>query len=194
MQRDYLERLDTQGGWLGFLEGNNDTYPETALQADFSRVREQMEKVRNDPTTPDTRLSDNPNPLNPATPGALVQLMTGGLTPRHGCPLHARVRYFDPQNGRPGMPEGVGALVEKLADNSMTLTLVNTDPVSARDVVVQGGAYAEHQFENVTIDGQETVIDNSSFSVHLAPGAGATLEIDMQRYQNAPTFALPWDR
>ena len=194
MQRDDLKRLDTKNGWLGFLEGNNATYPEAALQADFSRVRTQMEKVRNDPTTPDTRLSDNPNPFNPATPGALVQLMTGGLTPRHGCPLHARVRYFDPENGRSGMPEGVGALVEKLADNSMTLKLVNTDPVAARDVVVQGGAYAEHQFTAVTIDGQKTAINESSFGVHLAPGAGATLEIDMQRYCNGPTFSMPWDR
>jgi hypothetical protein len=194
MQRDDLKRLDAESGWIGFLECNNAGYPEAALQADFSRVRAQMEKVRNDPTTPDTRLSDNPNPFNPATPGALLQLMTGGLTPKHGCPLHARVRYFDPQNGRSGMPEGVGALVEKLTDDSLTLTLVNIDPVAAREVVVQGGAYAEHQFKSVVVDGVETVVDDSSFAVHLAPGAGAKLEIGMERYVNGPTFAFPWDR
>ena len=49
-----------------------------------------MEKVHNDTTTPDTRLSDNPNPLNPATIGSLVELMLGGMAPRHGCPLHCR--------------------------------------------------------------------------------------------------------
>ena len=137
MERDDLKRLDAQNGWIGFLEGQAPSYPEAALQADFSRVRAQMEKVRTDPTTPDTRLSDNPNPFNPATPGALVQQMVGGLTPRHGCPLHARVRYFDPVAGRPGMPEGVGALVEKLEADSMTVTLVNTDPTASRDVVIQ---------------------------------------------------------
>ena len=194
MERDDLERLDTQGGWIGFLEGNNPDYPAAALQGDFSRLRQQMEKVRNDPTTPDTRLSDNPNPLNPVSVSNLCQLMLGGMQPRHGCPLHARVRYFDPQRQRSGMPEGVGALVEKLGADSMTLTLVNTDQVEVRDVIVQGGTYAEHQFASVTADGEKVEVDDSSFAVHLAQGAGATLEIDMARYVNAPTFAFPWDR
>jgi hypothetical protein len=92
MQRDDLKRLNEESGWIGFLEGNDPGYPTAALQRDFGRVREQVEKMRNDPTTPDTRLSDNPNPINPATPGALVELMTGGMLPRHGCPLHCRLR------------------------------------------------------------------------------------------------------
>lgn len=194
MERDDLKRLDTEGGWIGYLEGNNPDYPEAALQGDFTRLRQQMEKVRNDPTTTDTRLSDNPNPFNPAVVSNLCQMMLGGLQPRHGCPLHARVRYFDPKRQRAGMPEGVGALVEKLGADSMTLTLVNTDQVGTRDVIVQGGTYAEHQFASVTVDGAKVDVDNSSFAVHLEPGAGATLEIDMARYVNAPTFAFPWDR
>lgn len=92
------------------------------------------------------------------------------------------------------MPEGVGALVEKLEDESMVLTLVNTDPVEGKDVVVQGGAYAEHQFASVKVGGNETTVDDSSFAVELAPGAGATLEIEMKRYANGVTFAFPWDR
>ena len=194
MDKADLGRLDAAGGWFGYLEGNNSSYPEVALQADFERLRGQMEKVRNDPTTPDTRLSDNPNPFNPAIPGGLTQLMMGGLTPRHGGPLHCRVRYFDPRAGRAGMPEGVGALVEKLEDESMVLTLVNTDPVEGKDVVVQGGAYAEHQLASVKVGGKETTVDDSSFAVELAPGAGATLEIEMKRYANGVTFAFPWDR
>ena len=42
--------------------------------------------------------------------------------------------------------------------------------------------------------GKETAIDDSSFAVELAPGAGETLEIGMRRYANGPTFAFPWDR
>ena len=194
MDRADLSRLNADSGWFGFLEGRDSTYPEAALQADFARLRAQMEKVRRDPTTPDTRLSDNPNPFNPAIPGGLTQLMLGGLTPRHGSPLHCRVRYFDPQAGRAGMPEGVGALVEQLGADSMTLTLVNTDPVAGREVIVQGGAYAEHQFTSVRVGGKETAIEDSSFAVELAPGAGETLEIGMWRYANGPTFAFPWDR
>lgn len=194
MDRDDLKRLNSDSGWVGFLEGNAAEYPVEALQRDFGRVRGQMEKVRNDPTTPDTRLSDNPNPLNPATTGSLIELMLGGLAPKHGCPLHCRLRYFDPARQRPGMPEGVGALIENLGADSTTVTLVNTDQVAGREVIVQGGAYAEHCFDKVTIDGKETKVDGTSFAVQLAPGAGATLEIATQRYASQPTFAFPWDR
>ena len=194
MERDDLKRLNTEGGWLGFLEGNADDYPEAALQRDFERVRVQMEKVHADTTTPDTRLSDNPNPLNPATTGSLVELMLGGMAPRHGCPLHCRLRYFDPENQRPGMPDGVGALVEKLEADSTTVTLVNTDQVSSRRVIVQGGAYAEHRFGSVSINDEQIAVDGTSFAVELAPGAGATLKIETQRYASQPSFAFPWDR
>jgi hypothetical protein len=194
MERDDLKRLNTEGGWLGFLEGNADDYPEAALQRDFERVRGQMEKVHADTTTPDTRLSDNPNPLNPATTGSLVELMLGGMAPRHGCPLHCRLRYFDPENQRPGMPDGVGALVEKLEADSTTVTLVNTDQVSSRRVIVQGGAYAEHRFGSVSINDEQIAVDGTSFAVELAPGAGATLKIETQRYASQPSFAFPWDR
>jgi hypothetical protein len=194
MERDDLKRLNTDAGWIGFLEGKAEEYPVEALQRDFGRVREQMEKARNDPTTPDTRLSDNPNPLNPATIGSLVELMLGGMAPRHGCPLHCRLRYFDPAQKRAGMPEGVGALVERLEVNSTTVVLVNTDQVAGREVIVQGGAYAEHRFDTVTIDGKVSKVDGTSFAVALAPGAGARLKIAMSRYASPPTFAFPWDR
>jgi len=194
MERDDLKRLDTTSGWIGFLEGNAANYPVEALQRDFGRVRTQMEKVHNDTTTPDTRLSDNPNPLNPATIGSLVELMLGGMAPRHGCPLHCRLRYFDPEQQRPGMPEGVAALVEKMEADSTTVTLVNTDQVAGRRVIVQGGAYAEHRFDTVTINDEVVQVDGTSFAVGLAPGAGATLKIGTQRYASQPTFAFPWDR
>ena len=42
--------------------------------------------------------------------------------------------------------------------------------------------------------GKEIAIEDSSFAVELAPGAGETLEIGMRRYANGPTFAFPWDR
>ena len=53
-------------------------------------------------------MSDDPNRINPATIDALVQLMLGGLpTGRTGYPLHCRLRYFDPQRRRAGLPEDV---------------------------------------------------------------------------------------
>ncbi|MCZ6678544.1 MAG: hypothetical protein O7E52_15005 [Candidatus Poribacteria bacterium] len=193
MNRDDLKRLPATG-WIGFLEGQNPNYPTEALQRDFGTVRRKVEGMYQDTTTPDTRLSDDPMGFNPATVSTLIELMLGGLTPRHGEPLHCRVRYFDPVNRRAGIPEDVAALVEKLTDDEVTLTLVNINPVEGRTVVVQGGAYAEHQLISATADDQVLTLDRSAFTVQLAPGAGSRIVIQMKRYVNQPTFAFPWNR
>ena len=108
--------------------------------------------------------------------------------------LHSRFRYFDPAARRAGLPEDVGALVEKLEADSATLTLVNINPVEARTVVVQAGGYGEHQFESATISGQTTTIDGPLLTVRLEPGCGSRIEFRMARYRNQPTLAHPWDR
>jgi hypothetical protein len=61
-------------------------------------------------------------------------------------------------------------------------------------VIVQGGAYGEHQTKQVRINGKVTPVDGPCFEVQLAPGTGARLVIDMKRYANQPTLAHPWDR
>jgi hypothetical protein len=139
-----------QGGWIGFLEGENPEYPIQALQREFETVRRKAAGMRADTTAWDTRLSDDTLRFNPASVGTLIELMLGGINPRFGEPLHCRVRYFDPVRRRAGIPEDVAALVEKLTDDAMTLTLVNINPVEDREVVVQAGAYAEHQFAQAT--------------------------------------------
>ena len=100
---------------LAVVSGGRATpdYPEAALRGEFATIRRKVEAMRRDTTTPDTRLADDPMAFNPATVGALVQLMLGGLPPKHqGEILHARVRYFDPVGRRPGLPEDVAALVD----------------------------------------------------------------------------------
>ena len=132
---------------------------------------------------------------NPASTDALVRLMLGALVPgREGGLLNARLRYFDPVRKRAGVPEGVAALVSALSDQRTVVTLVNVDATIPRTVVVQGGAYAEHQIESVTVNGRTTPVDGSAFTVQVAPGAGATLTLAMRRYVNQPTAAFPWDR
>ncbi len=84
--------------------------------------------------------------------------------------------------------------MEKLGADSATVTLVNTNPIEAREVVVQAGGYGEHRFESVTVGGKKTVFQGPVLTVRLEPGAGARLELGMTRYANKPTFAFPWDR
>ncbi len=194
MDRADLPRVQ-EDEWVRFLEGDNPEYPVAALQEDLAEVRERIGKVRSDSTSPDTRMSDDMNGFNPAMVSRLTELMLGGLpTERLGFPLHSRVRYFNPTRQRAGMPEDVGALVENLRDDEMTLTLVNTDQLTSRTVVVQGGAYGEHQFVSVDHDGVTTAVDGDNFTVRLGPGCGSRLQIRMTRYANRPTCAFPWER
>jgi hypothetical protein len=193
MRPEDRERLSSSR-WIAFLEGRNPEYPVEALQRDFATIRRKVQEVREDTTTPDTRLSDDPLHLNPAAVNTLIELMLGGIAPRHGEPLHCRVRYFDPAARRAGIPPDIAALVEGLTDEETTLTLVNLNPVEARTVVVQGGAYSEHQIRSATAEGTDAPIDRPFFTVRLAPGAGGRLMLRMQRYANPPTLTFPWDR
>ena len=193
MNRDVLKWLPTDG-WIGFLEGNDPDYPTEAFRRDFSTLRRKMQGMYEDTTTPDTRLSDDTLAFNPAVGSSLIELMLGGITPRFGEPLHCRVRYFDPANRRAGIPEDVASLVEKLTDDETTLSLVNINPVEERTVIVQGGAYAEHQLVSATVDDTTLSVDKSAFTVRLAPGAGSRIVLRMKRYANQPTLLFPWDR
>jgi hypothetical protein len=188
------DRLAT-AGWLAFLEGRDPGYPERALRADFEAIRAAVEGMRGDPTTPDTRLADDPMPYNPATVGTLVQLMLGGILPgRTGSILHCRVRYFDPSRRRAGLPEDLAALVESLSAGETKLVLVNLNQSEPRTVVIQAGGYAEHQIITAAIDGRAIVVNRPEITVQLAPGSGARLVLELKRYANQPTLAHPWDR
>jgi hypothetical protein len=194
MRRDDRKRVPASD-WLAFLEGGDAGYPERALRREFASLREKVRALRHDETTPDTRLADDPMPLNPASAGTLVHLMLGGLAPRHqGEVLHARVRYFDPEARRPGLPSDVAALVEGLTADRTTLTLLNLDPSDARTVVVQAGGYGEHQVTGVEQGEKTTAIDGRGLTVRLDPGAGGRRVLTMKRYVNPPTLARPWDR
>ena len=182
-------------GWLNFLDGKDPEYAERTLAQEFLTIRGHIVGLRADRTTPQTRLADDPLAYNPATVYALVNLMLGGLYPGHvGSPLHCRVRYFDPEKRRAGVPDDVAALVDRLTDTQTGITLVNLNPVAGHSVVVQGGAYGEHQFADVIMDGQKRTIDAPSFTVDLAPGSGARLVLTTHRYGNSPTIKFPWDQ
>jgi hypothetical protein len=189
MKPEDLKRLGP-GGWHAFLQGQNPTYPEESLRADLAAIRRKMEAVRRDQTTPDTRLADDPMGNNPAAAANLVRLMLGGL--HHGnrtLVLHARVRYFDPDRRRAGLPEGVAALVEEMTADRTVLTLVNVNQIAPRTVTIQAGGYGEHQFTTATVDGDKTAVNGRHLVVRLEPGAGTRLVLGTRRYVNAPTYS-----
>lgn len=192
MLPDDLARV-SGNGWLSYLQGKNPSYPEQALRQDLVRIREQVQGIRADTTTPDTRLADDPMVLNPASVTSLVELMLGGIHPgRSGSALFCRLRYFDPDQRRAGLPEDVAALIEGITRDQVTVTLVNVNQLEPRTVIVQTGAYAEHRLQSVTVDGQMLPVESSHITVKLAPGAGGKVVLKMKCFSQQPTMAFPW--
>jgi hypothetical protein len=180
-------------GWIAFLGGDNPGYAEQALQWDLDLIGKRLAAMRRDSTPAERRLADNMLDYNPAAVESLVQLMWGALMPgRNGGLLEARLRYFDPLRRRAGVPEDVAALVSELSDTGTAVTLVNLNESQARTVIVQGGAYGEHQLLSVANGAGTTAIGAPTLTVHLAPRSGARLVLTMKRYANPPTARHPW--
>ena len=196
MRSSDLERIPLKDEpWIAFLQGEDPGYPLRSMQADSMHIRERLDLMRNDQTTADTRLADYLLGIMPAATDTLTQLTTGGYFARGRIwVLHSRLRYFDPQRRRAGLPSDVAALVHELGEDFVMVTLVNLDEAESREVVVQAGGYAEHRFTAIEGAADLTDLDASAVSVLLAPGAGQRLTLKMQRYAAMPDLSFPWAR
>jgi len=189
--------------WFRFMRGNYPDYPVEVLKADLKTIAEQIANYRkpeNDPQTMDHYRESMTihmwQQLTPMVVEALTQLTLGGpMHVYHGGLQVARFRYFDAAGKRPGLPQGVAALVDGLSDDGATLTLVNTDAVHAAEVVIQGGVFGEHDITSVALgDAAPVAISGRWLAVKLAAGATARLTLGMQRFANAPSYDTPWVR
>jgi hypothetical protein len=173
-------------GWIEFLQGTRPNYPLEALQQDFQQAARTAERIRDQVSG---------YGASPVAFESLANLSLGAANLyASGDVLRSQVRYFDPERRRAGLSEDVAALVEKIEPGGVTLTIVNTSTVATRRLIVQTGAYGEHQAVSVTAGGKTTAIDAPYFEMRLAPGAGEKLTVAMRRYVNDPTLAFPWDR
>jgi hypothetical protein len=203
VQRDlYLWSMDPADAawlkddpWIAYLAGRNKDYPLEAFQRELATVRRKVDGMRRDDLPADQRASDHSQRFNPAQTEALVNLTLGGNHPgTSGNILHSRVRYFDPERRRAGLPEDVAALVERITAEGVTLTLVNVSQIEPRSVLVQAGAYGEHRFRAVSADGRAVEVNGPDFQVRLAPGAGEAFEVGMDLFARQPALAFPWER
>jgi len=193
MREDDAKRVGNDA-WLDYLNGKTPDYPERALQQDLARIRGRIAGLRKDSTTPDTRLADDPMKFNPASIHSLLSLAMGGVHPGvGGNSLVARLRYFDSDRRRPGLPDDVAALVERISADEAALTLVNVSQIEPRTVIVQGGAYGEHEIVSAHSGSAQTSVGGQHFAVQLAPGSGGKLTIRFKRHANQPTLDLPWN-
>ena len=88
----------------------------------------------------------------------------------------------------------MAALVDHIEKDYLKVHLVNTNPNEARSIIVQGGAYAEHQIKNVSFNGENWPVDDTHVNIGIAAGSGVHATIELQRYINQPTATFPWDR
>jgi hypothetical protein len=218
----YKEDAGHEGPWLRFLAGDNPRYPETILSQSYGHVCRRLELLRRDTHNLTTITNDEVHHkvhlwqnVNPVLTEALVQLTLGA--PQliyNGGLLHAPLRYFDAERRRPGLPEDVAALVEKLEPHCVTLSLVNVSPFEVRDLIIQAGAFAEHTFTNVTYSKRTSEypggiwsyaapklelekgmleVQGSHLHVKLPPATTIHLELYTERFVNPPSYRSLWE-
>ncbi len=184
--------------WIRFLAGDCPEFPEAILQGNYQEMMRRMDLISSDQKDlTDPAQSDEHHWLqrNPIVTEALQLLTTGGPQTNYwGGLARGRVRYFDTQRQRPGLPEDVAALVSSIRPDGIDLTLVNLSPHQTRELIVQAGAFGEHRFTRVIAEGhdQSTAIDASHFDVVLRPGCETSLEIGMELHCHTPSCAFPW--
>lgn len=182
--------------WYCYLQGQNEEYPRQILDAQWAEMARRMERMRTDDTDPESWDVHHWQDINPVHTEGLIQLTCGG--PQiiyHGGLLHVRLRYFDAEARRPGLPPDVAALVHGLDAESTTLTLTNTSPLHERRVVLQAGAFGEHAFNDVTeLDAEQplvTPVGDRYLAVVLPPARSTRLRLGMRRYAHRPDYGQP---
>ncbi len=177
---------DPDLGWAYFVRGQNPGYPEAAFREDLAFVADKMRYILNEHGDPETWFDAKWLSLEPMPTDNLVRLTIGGLpAQKRGEIIHSRLRYFDLDRREPGLPEGVAALVSRIDGERVELQVVNTDLFGAKKMLVEAGAYGEHEFVEP--------VAGKTFELRLAPGAGTTLDIRMRLYRNQPSYRLPWE-
>jgi hypothetical protein len=201
--------------WFRFLAGDLPDYPEALLRATYAQVCRRLALIRADAADLLTVNIHHWQELNPILTEALVQLTLGA--PQHiynGGLLHARVRYWDDERRRPGLPPDVAALVETLEESRTVLQLVNLSPLDARTVIVTAGTFGEGRFGTARYSARtsdypgpqrtyaapplattwrDCAVTGPALRVVLPPATTITLDLPTARYANMPSYAPPWD-
>ncbi len=197
--------------WLLYLRGENPDYPERMLGAAHAQVCHRLAQIRAD----DSDLEAGPyihlwQQVQPVTTEALVQLTMG--CPQviyYGGIPNARLRYYDADRKRPGLPADTAALVDRIEPSRVGVHLVNLHHTETRRVILQAGALAEHAFRKASYDTTDTPypgatgayaatrtsertetmpVDGSRLLVELPPATRIHLDLEMARYVNRPRY------
>ena len=223
--RDSLTGRDTKHyiantlPWFQFIQGELPDYPEEILKANLVLIRTQLRKMRS--KTGDPRGWDTHNPatadevvgidlrvdgyqihawqeFSPVYFEGLAQMVMGGpMHISHGGLQHGKVRFFDGELRRPGLPRDVGAIVDSLSATTIGIKIANTNITERRSLIIQAGAFGEHKFVSVDVTSESGVrqiheIGSKWLAIELGVQAGVTLTFTVERYVNAPSYETPF--
>ena len=187
--------------WFEYTVGRNPEFPQRALEVTQAEMRRRLDRMDTEEVDwrtwndgPDWQDVHHWQNINPVVPEGLMQMAMGTPTAvYHGGMIHAAVRYFDPAARRPGLPPHVAALVDEVADDHIRVHLVNTDLLEGRDVVIQAGGCAEHEFTDAWMDdgAEGTPVNGGHLRIRLGPAAQARVRIGVKRRSRRPTYAWP---
>ncbi len=203
------EEAGHEAPWLSYLGGDNPDYPAAALSMALGQVARRMALIRADTTSERTDDIHWWQRLNPVVTEILVQLAMGAPAALYNGGLqHARVRYWDADRRRPGLPADVAALVSGIDPAGLSVQLVNLSNTQQRRVVVQAGAFAEDRIDHVVADHLESGypgsnrayradditlgsrhldVSDNRLLVILPPGTRLHLTLSVSRNQYTPT-------
>lgn len=180
-----------------YYDGQNGDWPEQVMGSEQRSVHRILEEMRVDSRDVDRIIADNKVPANPVATTGLIHTMLGA--PQHvynGGLLRSTVRYFDVEASRPGVPPDVAALVDELGPDRVSIQLVNLSRNEPRHLIVQAGAFGEHQFTEVTYEDGETEqaqpVNGKYFAVQMSPSTAVRVGVGMRRFVNKPSYAFPW--
>ena len=201
-----------------YYDGQNPDWPMRMLTAEYQMVMKFYEGMLADERSVEQMIEDNEWSPNPVILKGLVQVTLGApQTIYNGGLLRATVRYFDSDRGRPGLPRDVAALVHSLGPDHAGVHLVNTSATEERHLVIQAGAFGEHQFTGVThnelslefkrpigtslqlrarathvLSDKTVELDSKYLAVEMPPMSSIRLTLGMRRFANDPSYAFPW--
>lgn len=181
-----------EGPWLRFIEGQYAEYPQDILRATYAESLRRLAMIRADRSLPEDQDVHHWQQRNPVVLEGLVQTMLGAPNHLyHGGLLHCRVRYFDPQRQRAGMPRDTAALVDQIRPGRISLQLANLHSTEAREIILQAGAFGEHRFTRIELGGQNLQWGQSRLKIRLGPGAVGRLGLGLELYCHPPSYAAP---
>ena len=188
---------NTPDKWFAYVQGENPDFPQQVLDDTHAALLRRLDLMESEDSDTATWDVHHWQERNPVIPEGLIQMAWG--TPAavyHGGVLHASVRYFDPRHRRPGLPADVSALVQRVTPTGIVVTIVNTNPLEPRDVILQAGSFGEHLFTEATTDAHISEeapmqVNSKHLAVRLGPAATAQLSLGLKRFAGVPSYAQP---